>query len=357
MSQRPPQLKLTFLGEGFRQGSVPLSVVAGKLQALQQAMFHAAAAVERHPRIRRGMWFNRFRAMAELTFASAHHSDLVITAELATDPVLHEEFNVGLKAVDLLFDVASAVEQDDFEAVSVDPYDRDYLIRALEGLMPNEGDQYVVKLENCRANRHRPVTFTPETRSRLRAYSAAMAQAFDAEEVTLVGELIKIHIDAGEDKITVRSQQRDIDCFYADALRDQIANLIAGSIVEVTGLATLNDRGEVGRIHQLLDVKHVSMEPLRVARFEHEGRLYRLKSPVAINVEYTDGLWVYHHPGLNLWGYATRRDEALKNLNADFADLYSQIAEEDPANLDSVAQQLRRRLLALIANSGGPTDA
>lgn len=353
MSDPQPRLKLTFAGEGFWRGAVPLTVVAAKLQALQQAMFHAAAAASGHTGGRRGMWFNRFRSAAELTFASSHHSDLVIEAELAADPVLHEDFSVGQQAVDLLFDVAVAVERDNFTDVRLNRLDRDYMVRALEGLMPNSGDQYAIKLENGRSDRHPPVTFTSETRSRLKGYVPDEAQSFDAEEVTIVGELIKIHIDVGEDKITVRWQHRDIDCFYGDALRDQIANLIAGSVVEVTGFATLNDRGEVGRIRHVVNVGHVSMEPLRIARFEHGGRVYNLTGPISVNIEYTDGLWVYHHPGLNLWGYAERREKALEDLHADFLDIYTQIAEEDPRNLDGVAQQLRERLRALVVPAAG----
>lgn len=187
----------------------------------------------------------------------------------------------------------------------------------------------------------------------LRDYVPFDGDAFGADEVTIAGELIKIHIDAGEDKITVRHQQRNIDCFYGDALRDQVANLIAGSVVEVTGLGTLNDREQIDRIHQVTDVEHVSMEPIRIARFEYGGRALTLNSPLAVNIDYTDGLWVYNHPGLNLWGYAERREKALENLHADFLDTYNQIAEEDPSQLDGVAQQLRERLLSLVSSPTG----
>ena len=171
--------------------------------------------------------------------------------------------------------------------------------------------------------------------------------------LTFTGELVKIHVHVGDEMITVRCQQRDIDCFYGDELRDQVINLIAGSTVEVTGFATLNDRDQVAKIHQVTNVEHVSMEPLRIARFEHRGRVYHLTTPLAVNIEYADGLWVYHHPGLNLWGSAERRENALENLHADFADLYQQIAEEDPRNLDGVAQQLRDQLRALVVPADG----
>ena len=344
-----PQLRLTFAGEGFREGAVPLTILALKLQALQLAVFHAAATASKHREQRRGMWYNRYRSVAELTFSKAHHSDLVIEAELATDPVLHEDFDVGLQAIDLLFQVAGAIQRDNMQSIQLSRSDRDYLLRAVEGLMPNTGDQYEIRLENCRPEQHPSITFTAEMRQRLREYSVADDQPFPAEEIALVGELIKIHVDAGEDKITIRWQQREIDCFYGDALRDQIANLIAGSMVEITGLATLNDRGDVSRIYQITNVEHVSMEPLRIARFEHAGKLYNLNKPIAVNVEYNDGFWVYHYSDLNLWGYAPRREDALKELNENFAYLYREFVEDSEANLDAVAQRLRRRLLDLTA--------
>lgn len=360
MSDLQPKLKLTFMGAGFPNGAVPLTVVASKLQALQQALFHAAAAATGHAGERRGMWFNRYRSAAELTFTSAHHSDLTIEAQLAANPVLREEFDIGRQSVDLLFGVAAAVEQDNFSAIPVTlrRYDREYLIRALEGLMPNIGDQYQVKLENCRPDSHPAVIFDSASRLRVRAFSVAAEQSFDAEETVIVGKLIKSYFEAGEDKITVRSRQRDIDCFYGDTLRDQVANLIGGSIVEVYGLATLGESEQVVKIHKMLDVVPVSMEPLRIARFEHGGRAFALNAPIAVNVEYIDGLWVYNHPDLNLWGYAARREDALRDLNENFAYLYEEIAEEDEGLLDAVARQLRTRLLLLVsANSGEAAHA
>ena len=344
-----PKLKLTFLGEGFPKGAVPLTVLAAKLQALQQAMFHAAAAVTGHQGERRGAWSNKYRSSAELTFAGAHHSDLCIEAELGANPLLLDDLDVGFKAVDLLFDVAVALDQDRLGKLELPRYELDYLVRSLEGLMPNVGDQYQVKLENCRPDKHPAVTFSNITRLKTKSHLLAAEQDFGAEEVTIVGELIKIHLGAGEDKITLRSRQRDIDCFYGDALRDQVANLIAGSIVEVSGFATLGEGQQIAKVHQLVTVESVSLEPLRIARFEYAGRRFALATPVAVNIEYTsDGLWVYHHPDLNLWGYAARREDALSELHQNFAYLYEQIAEESPENLDAVAIELRERLRRLV---------
>ena len=352
MANQHPRLKLSFVGDGFRNGAVPLTVVASKLIGLQQAIFHAAAAVQGYSGGRRGAWFNRFRPSSELTFAASHHSDLVIEAELGSDEVLHPSLDTGEKAVDLLFDIARAIQNQESMSDAIPPHERAFLVRALEVLMPNTGDQYSVKLENCRPDRHPVVTFTAETRQRLKNYLSVGEQPDDIEEATLVGELIKIHFNAGDDKITIRARQRDIDCFYGDALRDQIANLIAGSSVEVRGLATLNDRGDVVKIHQITNVEPVSMEPLRIARFEHEGEVFALSSPLTVIVEYTDDLWVYHNTELNLWGYASRREDALRDLNEAFAYAYRDIAKEKVEKLDARAQELQKRLLQLVITHG-----
>ena len=140
-------------------------------------------------------------------------------------------------------------------------------------------------------------------------------------------------------------------------MRDQVANLLAGSIVEVTGRATLDDRGEVRKLSEVIDVDTVSMEPLRIGRFEYAGRRYPLTTPVTVMVGYSDGLWVYSNDSLNLWGYADRREDALRDLNESFAYMYREIAEEADSSLDAVAQKLKQKLLELVVQPEGTRGA
>lgn len=347
-SGNDPKLKLEFSGEAFADGRVPVTVVAAKLQALQTLLYHAAAAVRSHSGSRRGQWFNRYRVEAELSFAGSHHSNLVIEAELTPDPVLAEEFDVGKQAVDLVFDFGSSLATGQAPAGSLSKDDRRYLLRAFEGLMPNTTDQYQVVLENCNAHKHPRLTFTPQLRKQVRRL-AAPGPADYLDEATLVGELIKIHVDTGEDKITVRAGPREIDCFYPDSFRDSIANLLAGSLVEVTGRATLDERGEIRKLSDVIDVDPVSMDPLRVSRFEHAGRRYALAAPLTLNVDYRDGIWVYFNDALNLWGYAERREDALSDLHESFDYVYREIAEADDSELDDMARRLKASLLSLVA--------
>ncbi len=91
----------------------------------------------------------------------------------------------------------------------------------------------------------------------------------------------------------------------------------------------------------------VSTDPICLSQFEHAGVRYNLREPLVVNVEYKEGLWVYHNESLNLWGYGERREDALSDLHENFAYLWKEFAEEADDILDEKAQALKRFLLEL----------
>lgn len=44
------------------------------------------------------------------------------------------------------------------------------------------------------------------------------------------------------------------------------------------------------------------MEPLRISRFENAARVFQLKEPLVVDVEFDEGVWTYHNSLINLWG-------------------------------------------------------
>ena len=345
------RLRLTFVGPGLGGDAIPLALLTEKLQSLQQTILHAVAIADGYRGPRRGAWRDRYRRAAELTVASLHDRGITIDLDLASNPVLLDALDIGLKAIDLLFDIGLRLEAGTLPEAwpkAVARQDLDYLLRALEGLMPNAGDQYQVRLATGRAENQRVLTFGASSRARVRSFTVGESPVQSEDQVTLVGELVRIHVDAGGDKITVRAGRRNIDCAYGDSLRDQVVNLTPGSLVEVSGLATLDAGGQTERIHRLINADPVSLEPLRILSFEGGGRVFTLKAPVAVRVEYSDELWVFHHSELNLWGCGVRREDAIRDLHASFAYVYHEFAEAEPEELDAVAQRLRSRLLALV---------
>ena len=108
---------------------------------------------------------------------------------------------------------------------------------------------------------------------------------------------------------------------------------------------------------EVIDVDTVSMEPLRISRFEFAGRRYQLTTPVSVAVAYNDGLWVYSNESLNLWGYADRREDALRDLHESFDYIYREIAEEADESLDDVAKKLKQKLRELVVTQDGGSVA
>ena len=355
MSETSPQRKvtLTFGGEVAAGGRVPLTLLAGKLQALQALLFHAAATVVHDRAARRGQWANRYRDAVELRFAEARPGSLVIEADLSEAGVLSDEMDLGRQAVDLAYDFAEAVERDDRAALVKrvpDRQERTTLLRSLESLSPQPNEGYYLLLGNGTAQ-HAGVRLTglSRLRARLLILEQTLAATESLEEATVVGMLTKIHYDVGPQKISVRvAPGNEVDCFYDDSLRDQIANLCAGGIVEVSGFATLDAEGRLMQLDAVTGVDAVSMEPVRMARFEHVGGVHKLREPISFNVESTDGLWIYSNAGLGLWGYAARREEALRELARAFDYAYADIALAEDDALEAKAVELKRRLLALV---------
>jgi len=151
------------------------------------------------------------------------------------------------------------------------------------------------------------------------------------------------------------SAGNEVNCYYQDTLRDQIANLLVGSLVEVTGLWSETGRGP--QIDRVTEIDTVDTEPIRLRRLRCEGATYELSNPLTIEVEYTDGLWVYHSLDLNTWGIAERRDEAFASFCSDFDYMYEEIACEDDANLDRRALAIKQAMTHLVNTRTGAHNA
>ena len=346
------KVTLTFGGDAFADGRVPLTLLAEKLKALQSLLFHAAATVEHDPAGRRGQWANRYRDAVELRFTDAHHSDLTIEAELPSSGLFPD--NIGIRALDLAYGFAEDVESDRGAGRVPDRQERLLLLRTLEQLAPRSPEAYSLTFANGSAG-HAGVRITGQTRTRAQMliYRELLDERSDVEEARVVGTLTKIHYDVAPQMLSVRvSAGREVRCYYDESLREQVASLCAGSIVEVVGLAGTSAGGHLKQIDYVKTVDPVSMEPVRIARFEHDGRTYPLREAVAFNIEFSEGVWAYSSDVLGIRGYATRREDALRELHEAFDFVYQDIALEADDALEAKAIDLKRQVLALVTLEG-----
>ena len=90
------------------------------------------------------------------------------------------------------------------------------------------------------------------------------------------------------------------------------------------------------------------MQTETISQFQHAGASYQLNQPLAVELDVTDGLWVYHSAAINLWGYGETREDALSDLHENFAYLWREFASERDEALDDQARQIKQRLLQLV---------
>jgi hypothetical protein len=348
------KVTLTFGGEAFADGRVPLTLLADKLKALQSLLFHAAATVEHDSVARRGQWMNRYRDAVELRFAEARTGSLVIEAELdGPDASLFEGRDLGAESIDLAYEFAQIVVSDDPKALATkvpDRQERLTLLRSLEQLSPRTNEAFDLTFANGSV-KHPGVKLSALTRVRTQEliYHEMIDDTSDLEEARIVGKLTKIHYDVAPQKLSILVKQgTEIDCYYDGSLREQVTNLCAGSIVEVVGWATLTNSGRIKQLDVVTGVEAVSMEPIRMTTFEHANRRYRLREALPFNIEFTEGVWAYSNDALGIRGYAFKRDEALRELNEAFDFVYRDIALEADENLEAKAIEFKQQLVALV---------
>lgn len=307
-------IRLRFGGAAFASGNVPLTTVASKLQALQNIVSHATATVAQDRLARRGLWTNRYREVAELVFVDSHHSQLEIEAELPAPP--HQSFlddkyeGLGDSALRLVFEFGLAASRGgDLHQLVEGREERLFLLEALEAMCPATAEDYQVELFSGRRDGER-LDFSADTRQRLRSLvKRERAWVYGADEESLV----------------------------------------PGSTVEVTGRPVTDADGRLKQLDSITDVDTAAMESLRITRFEHEGRQYRLKAPLMVIIEHSEGAWIYRNEEINLWGFATCRADAIRELHEAFDYLWQSYAEEKDDVLDKKAQLLKRKLLTMVA--------
>jgi hypothetical protein len=350
------KVTLTFGGEVFADGRVPLTLLAEKLKALQSLLFHAAATVEHDPAGRRGQWANRYRDAVELRFAGAHHSELTIEAELPDAGLFVDD--LGARALDLAYSFAEDVEAGRGAEASrrvPDRQERLLLLRTLEQLAPRSPEAYTLTFANGSAG-HAGVRISAQTRARTQMliYREMLDERGDIEEARVVGTLTKIHYDVAPQMLSVRvSAGYEVRCYYDESLREQVASLCAGSIVEVVGLAGNSAGGRLKQIDYVRTVDPVSMEPVRISSFEHAGHRYRLREAVPFNIEFAEGVWAYSNDALGIRGYAFKRDEALRELHEAFDFAYRDIGLADESKLIGKALSMKREFQRLVQVNGG----
>jgi len=326
---------------------VPLALLADKLHAAQRALLSVGSALRGGGR--RGSWKSEVLQACELFFVKSSPGSLQIETEVALPIAFDlEGYDLGLQALTRLSATLEATNRRDtgtLRDLYPDYGARSRVAKSILPMLPEEGGDYEVEI----AAAGEPVRLEPELRSFLNLLDRDTEREGPEEAVrTLTGLLFRIEVATGERQLGLIVQNRQVSCYYAPEYEQVVREFVPGSLVEVEGRATLDDRGGVIRIEEILDARAIQLVPLFWQRVIYGNRLFRLKRPIQVAVDFQDGLWLHEFEPLGIVAYAPTRAESLDAFRADFTACWDEIAQEEDANLTRDAVALKGRLLDIV---------
>jgi hypothetical protein len=358
MSDQDRTISMSIAGPATEGGLVPLRVISQKLEALQSALFAIAEAGGGGPVARRGNWKKYVLSSCELLFLETRKGSLTVLAELPPPPPIEQmslfkedQKDPGIKALYNLKEVSKAIisgNETKIMELLPDSVGRIRSLRSLEELCPREGDEFEVSLGNGKSESY--ATFGLESRTFIRSLFLDTTEEEAPEMMTIHGRLVEIRAFAGKPHISVKSRQREIECTYPTEMQDQIAQLVVGSVVEVTGTALTNADGSVKEIENINNVSTIDLSPFRIKHFIWQNRKYILKEPVMAHLYYEGDLWVYKVPRYSFYAFSQERRDALSQLHEHFAFACEDLLNETDENLTLDAIELRNRLKSDISD-------
>ena len=350
MKPEERRIVLRLSGPTTEEARVSLSVLASKMDALQKSFYNVASAVLEGPLGRRGRWSSHVESTCELLFSSsAYGSPLEVVSMIAeSEPTLPGLESQAEKALDHFRRVMQGIDQENPEMVAKvlpDSPSRLRAIKSIQMLCPGVEDDYSVEIGNSSGSW---ATLTHNKHEFLKNVPFIDEPEESASVQTITGRLNLISVGAGRKEIGVRSKDRYIPCHYSSEMLDTVSQMVAGSIVEVTGRPLFEPGGALKEIEEVHSIEPVKLFPFRLKLFSYDGRTFVLHHPITCVPDFRNGLWVYECEVLGLHSYHESRTQAFNGLHAEFALIYDEYAMEDDAALAPSGLKLKEALKRLV---------
>lgn len=327
---------------------IPFSLLEKMLRFIQQALFHAGDYQAGWRPRKKGPFPKEVLEQCELFVTGFTLGSLHVNASLPEpDPLLLPEEDLGTKALHTMGAALYAVSNDDEAGLATAIADRTHrtrFLKAVEGAMPDEAAPYGLNL--LIAHSASPVYLRPKTRQTiLRLIHPEEARAEDRK---IVGELVLLKISGGRNLGIKLDDGRVIVCHFTPDQENFITQQVVGSVVEVTGRASLAADGVIQTIDDVYDVVPVDFRPLRIKVITVGSRRFHLKKPISVELDFQDSVWSYEYLPLGIITCSPSRSEALSQFWEEFEFIWEEYAQERDENLTLDAQELKRHLLELV---------
>jgi len=327
-------------------GEVSIDVLAKKLEAAQQVLFNIGSTIAGGGR--RGPHSATVIQSCTLYFVKSEPGSLQVVAKLPKPSLLFEEMDVGEQSLKRMAQTLTAIEKRDRTAIEKlykDSGQRLRVVKSVSRLLPEEDAEYDVVVATTKASN----ILRPSFREAVEAVLIEPSELPEQAIRTLTGTLYLIEVATGEHQVGIIVRNRRIPCYYTVEDEPIIRDLIPGSLVEVKGVATLNDRGDVERIEEIVDISMVlPIIPLNWSRVDYGNRRFVLKEQIQIRQDFLDDVWICEFEPLGMLAYGLSRREALECFRRNFALSWDDVAQEQNDNLTVDAQELKKKFRNLV---------
>lgn len=163
----------------------------------------------------------------------------------------------------------------------------------------------------------------------------------------VTGELTSIDFAARKISIIYPPTSKVLECLYEEAVEDLLYEK-RRDFIQVTGRVLLDDRGEPKQIIDVTDIRDLDISPLVVTWVRNTACSLKATSPMTLEVELDDTkqLLFVVHQDLGIDVFAPTREALLAELHDQIAMLWNEYALVTDDELDELARQMKRALLA-----------
>lgn len=160
------------------------------------------------------------------------------------------------------------------------------------------------------------------------------------------------NIDFIEHKLTIiyPPTSKELECIYDETLEDLLFER-RRDLIQVTGRVLLDEQGSPKKIIDVTDIRDLDMSPLEISSVRCGAIHLHLNAALNLQPELDESkqLLCIEYPALHLSIFGVTREALLVELHEHLAMLWEEYALANDADLDGVALELKKSLLASMS--------
>ena len=345
MPMEERSLWISIDGEETREG-VPLRLLSAIFSGVQETVYHIAMAESGREMRTRARVPEGIHMQYQLTRVAEHNS--VYTVEVAFPPLeqavlpfCQGDRSAVLDKYDSLLSALSRSEDGTISELIPDTAWRKRILRSAGGYCPKKGDQWYITMG--RERNVASTTLSPVTGD----YIDSILFEPGFEDMTLNGELVRVHLDENKLGICYQPTKSVLDCTYDPELEDLVVENLK-RIVHVTGTVQLDENACPDKIVKVTGIRPLDLRPLVLKSVEGPDGTLVFKQARSIAPSYEDEQVVFEVPDLHIIASGNTREDAVEQLFSDLVWVWKEYVLSPNEELTRDAADFAARLRSMV---------